>query len=104
MSLEETLRAIVREEIRAALADKQEAAWQGCITLAEAAKLASVSVSTLEKWGRQGLNIVRRGHVRRVEVAELRAFMHKRETTPEVDAKEWAKQTLASVTPMRRVR
>lgn len=103
MSFEETLEAVVRKVVREELR-APEPAWQGYVTVAAAAKLASVSVSTIEKWSRAGLRISKRGRVRRVDVAELRAFMAAKEAEPKVDAKEWARQQLASVTPMRRIR
>jgi phage terminase Nu1 subunit (DNA packaging protein) len=104
VSLEDTLRAIVREEIRTALADREQSAWQGCITLAEAAKLVDVSVSTLEKWGREGLRIARKGHVRRVDVAELRAFVLELEPSKAPAPDERAKEILATITPLRKAR
>lgn len=100
--LKAMLREVVREELRAALAAVQSARWQGCIPIAEAAKLVSVSITTLEKWGRQGLRIYRKGRVRRVDMAELKDFMAAKEVEKNVDDKEWAKEMLATVTPMRR--
>jgi hypothetical protein len=105
MTLEDTIRAAVREEIRAAFAELAPSRkWEGALKLADAAKLVSVSVSTLEKWGRAGLRINRKGRVRVVDVGELRAFIASREVEPKVDAKEWAKSLLSNVTPMRRAR
>lgn len=103
MSLEDTLRAIVREEIRAALADRQESAWAGCVTLAEAAKLVNVSISTLEKWSKEGLAVVKRGHVRRVDVAQLREFLAQRPASKQTPS-DRVKEILASVTPLRNAR
>lgn len=101
MSLEDTLRNIVREELRAALDSLSTAKWEGCLRLTDAAKLVSVSVSTLEKWGRQGLPLLRKGHVRMVDVAELRAFVAKRETTPPSVASERVQEILATVMPLK---
>lgn len=106
MTLEDTIRAAVREEIRAAFAELAPSQkWEGCLKLADAAKLCgNLSVSTLEKWGRAGLRIQRKGRVRVVDVAELRAFIAKRDAEPQLDAKEFARQVLSNVTPMRRVK
>jgi hypothetical protein len=105
MNLEDTIRAAVRDEVRAAfaeLAPKQK--WEGTLKLADAGKLVSVSVSTLEKWGKAGLRILKKGRVRVVDVAELRAFIAQREATPAPDAKARALEILSNVTPLRRSR
>lgn len=103
MSLEDTLRTIVREEIRAALSGRETSEWGGCITLADAAELVHVSVSTLEKWGGEGLDIIKKGHVRRVDPEKLRAFMEQREPSKKTP-NERALEILASVTPLRNAR
>lgn len=99
-AIRDAVRDVIREELAAARGQ-----WEGFVKLADAAKLAGgVSVSTIEKWGREGLAIHKRGHVRVVEVDELRAFIRRREVAkPDADA-EWLKSTMASVTPMRRAR
>jgi hypothetical protein len=99
-AIRDAVRDVVREELAAASSQ-----WKGCVKLADAAKLAGgVSVSTIEKWGREGLDIHKRGHVRVVEIDQLRDFLRRREVAkPDADA-EWLKSTMASVTQMRRVR
>lgn len=106
MSIEDTIRAVVREEVRAAFAELAPAKkWEGTLKLVDAGKLVSVSVSTLEKWGKQGLRIFRKGRVRVVDVGELRAFIAQRDaSTPTVDAKTRAAEILGTVTPLRRAR
>jgi hypothetical protein len=96
MSMADELRAIVREEIRAAMAELTPALkWEGCLKLADAGKLCGgISVTTLEKWGKQGLPILRKGRVRVVDVAELRAFIAKRDATPKQTAEDFAKDLL----------
>jgi hypothetical protein len=105
MSIEDTIRAVVREEVRAAFAElAPQKKWEGTLKLADAGKLVSVSVSTLEKWGKEGLRIHRKGRVRVVDVGELRAFIESRKAEPTQDAKDFAKQLLGTVTPLRRAR
>lgn len=107
MSLEDTIRAAVREEVRAAFRELAPAQkWEGALKLADAAKLCgNLSVSTLEKWGKHGLRIFRRGRVRVVDVGELRAFIAARPAAePKQDAKDFARELLSNVTPMRRAK
>lgn len=104
MSFEDTLRIIVREEVRSALAELRQMPAGEMVSLQEASARVNVCVSTLEKWGKQGLTIARRGKVRRVDIDELRAFMKQREAEPRVDDKEWAERKLATVAPLRRIR
>ena len=70
MTLEDTLRAIVREEVRAALRDAASptAPTGDVLTLDEAATHANVSKATLHRWMRDGL-VTRRGHGRLTRVS-----------------------------------
>jgi hypothetical protein len=54
--------------------------------------------------GKEGLRIHRKGRVRVVDVGELRAFIESRKAEPTQDAKDFAKQLLGTVTPLRRAR
>jgi hypothetical protein len=105
MNIEDTLRTIVREELSRALERAAPSSkWEGTLKLADAAKLVSVSVTTLEKWGKAGLRIHRKGRVRVVDVAELRAFIASKEATPTQTATDRAHEILGTVTPLRRTR
>lgn len=99
MSLEETIEAIVRRVIREEMAARERVAWEGCVSIRDAAAKVGVSVSTIEKWGRAGLRISKRGHVRRVDVAELRAFMERQPVDSRAaSADEIAERVLSGAT------
>lgn len=93
MTLEETIRQIVREEIRAALRDQSAAAPAResgdpgeRLTLAEAAALARRCSATVRRWTETGqLKFVRRGRTILITRGDLDAFL-RAEAQPSSDA------------------
>ena len=93
--LEEVIRAIVREEVRAAVAEvltrnapARGADDGGYLSIAGAARFASVAPGTLRRWIRTGRLPVRRaGRVYRVARAELEAFLEREGTSTAVAAR-----------------
>lgn len=73
MTFEESIRAIVREEVRAALREAQAPApTGGMLTIEEAAAHAKCSKATLHKWLRDGaLTRHGSGKLTRVDRAQL---------------------------------
>ncbi len=79
---EQRFREVLREEIRAALAEQHPAiSPEAYMTQAEAAKYANVTPSTIRKWHAQGLAVQKVGRSRRYTKSALDAFL-KTPTTP----------------------
>ncbi len=83
-ALEEVIRGIVRDEVRAAVAEvmtRNRAAPvtdSGYLSISGAARFASVAPGTLRRWIRTGRLPVRRaGRVYRIARAELEAFLER---------------------------
>lgn len=100
--IEDTLRAIVREEIRNALKDalgeRVNASDAARLTVREAAAIAKVCDKTVRKWlDARELTTFRAGHQIRIDRAELDRFMaagpkQNGELTPEQLAQQHAKR------------
>ena len=94
-TLEAAIRAMVREEVRAAVAEvltrnapARAAEEGGYLSIAGAARFASVAPGTLRRWIRTGRLPVRRaGRVYRIARAELEAFLERTGVSAEVAAK-----------------
>lgn len=72
--LEETLRRVVREELRAALAETPRAAEDRRVTYSDAASAAGVSVPTIRAWKKAGrLHAFGEGRNTRFSLAEVLA-------------------------------
>lgn len=101
MSLEESLRQIVREEIRAAVRELAEAVRarpsgspEDRLTLAEAAVMARKSSATVARWIETGaLPCTRRGKSPLIARGDLEAYL-RAEARPGTDAQveEWAER------------
>lgn len=84
-TLEEIVRAIVREEVQAAVREVMTrnargppAGEDGYLSISAAARFASVAPGTLRRWIRTGRLPVRRaGRVYRIARAELEAFLER---------------------------
>lgn len=88
-ALRETIRALVREELRIALADQKPD--DEFLTTGQASRLAKVSVGSVRRWIRLGkLARHRVGRTLRINRAELERFLRHpgpdRELTPEEQA------------------
>lgn len=84
MTIEDTLRAIVREEVRAALSDSKPAPLPKLYTLAQLAKTASLSPTSLRRLRAAGhLVAVGRGRMARYSFEALTAALAKAEAPVE---------------------
>ena len=94
-TLEEVIRAIVRDEVRAAVAEALARSGAapavhegGYLSIARAARFAAVAPGTLRRWIRTGRLPVRRaGRVYRIARAELEAFLERNGASAAVAAK-----------------
>lgn len=93
-TLEEVIRTIVREEVRAALAEAlirnapAKPADGGYLSIVGAAGYASVAPGTLRRWIRSGRLPVRRaGRVYRIARSELDAFLEREGVSAAVAAR-----------------
>ena len=74
MSLEETLRGIVREEIRAALAEQKKPAEKRLLNSADLCTAFGISRGTLRKMMAEGLPHVRPGTYPRFDLEDVQRF------------------------------
>ena len=85
MSLEESMRTVVREEMKRVLREELRAAIEQLraapnadnefLSVKEAAELTRVSEATVRDWMTRGLKRYGRGHVVRIRRAELLLFL-----------------------------
>ena len=85
MSLEESVRAVVREEMKRVLREELRAAIEQLgaapnagnefLSVKEAAELTRVSEATVREWMTRGLKRYGQGHVVRIRRAELLLFL-----------------------------
>ncbi len=85
MSLEESLRAVVREELKRVLREELRSALEQLraapnsetefLSVKEAAELTRVSEATVRDWMTRGLRRYGQGHVVRIRRAELLVFL-----------------------------
>ena len=103
MSLEESVRAVVREEMKRVLREELRAAIEELrglpsaaekefLSVKEAADLTDVSQTTVREWMTKGLKRYGQGHVVRIRRVELLAFLsaNSQEVEEQIDVEEHA--------------
>lgn len=75
----ESLRELIRAEVKAALSSVHVSDW---VSQQEAAKHCGVNVATIRNWHKQGLKAQRAGRVTRYSRADLDAFMRRHTASP----------------------
>lgn len=92
--VEDVVRRIVREEL-APIRTARENAADTFMTIAEVARLVSVTANTVRSWIAKGLPTHGNGRVVRIRRSELDQFLNEHDTEAELDHDEHAAEILA---------
>jgi excisionase family DNA binding protein len=105
VSLEDSVRAVVREEMKRVLREELRAAIEELratpnaqsefLSVKEAAKLTRVSEATVREWMTRGLTRYGQGHVVRICRAELLLFLSRAAGSEEEEANDVEEQAIA---------